>query len=46
MICFGTRRQPRVGLHRFGKIGRSTQYGPRLLQIVACVHCDNIKVIW
>jgi hypothetical protein len=45
IVCFGTGRNRRVGLHRYGKIGRATQYGRRVLQIVMCIHCDKASVI-
>jgi len=44
VICLGTPRHRRIGLHRDGSIGRATQYGSRLLRLVACVYCDRVRV--
>lgn len=44
MICFGTKRHRRIGVHRDGPIGRATMYGRRVLQIVACIYCDRTRV--
>jgi len=43
-LCFGNRLRRRIGLHQDGPIGRTTMYGRRMLQIVACIYCDRIGV--
>ena len=44
MICFGTSRNRRIGLHRWGPIGRAWMYGRRMLQVTACIYCDRTAV--